>query len=71
MMTIADDVNPIIDNVNNPDTGSRMRTVDSMYMYNLTTKNNGFVAGQDYTIRIRAGSSTGPIILKALFQPKK
>ena len=72
---VVDDTNVVVDNVNNPDTGSLMRRVDSMYMYNLTTKSNdGFVAGRDYTIRIRDGrvlGAIGPIILKALFPPKK
>jgi hypothetical protein len=66
-----DDTNVVVENVNNPDTNQRMRNVDSMYMYNLATKNNGFAVGVDYTIRIRAGNIGGPIILKALFQPKK
>jgi len=27
--------------------------------------------GTDYAVRIRTGSSTGPIILQAILQPKK
>jgi hypothetical protein len=66
---VLDDPNFVADNVNNPDTGSQMRVVDSMYMYNLATR--GMEKDTDYTIRIRSGSASGPIILKAAFLPKK
>ncbi len=51
------------------DTGTQMRVNGGDYMYNFSTKT--LTAGQDYTIRIRVGSPTGPIIQRALFQPKK
>ena len=59
----------VVESVSNADTDNQMRVNGGGYIYNLTTKN--LQAGQDYTIRIRSGSSTGPIILAALFQPKK
>ena len=46
-----------------------MRVNGGGYIYNFSTRN--LQAGQDYTIRIRVGSTTGPIILRALFQPKR
>ena len=55
--------------VSNADTGTQMRINGGGYIYNLTTK--GMKIGQEYTIRIRVGASDGPIILRALFQPKK
>ena len=61
--------NIVTESVSNADTDNLMRLSGSMYMYNLTTKN--MTAGSDYTIRVRVGSSTGPIIKYALFQPKK
>ena len=59
----------VAESVSNADTGTQMRVNGGGYMYNFTTKN--LTQGQDYTIRIRVGSTTGPIILRALFQPKK
>jgi hypothetical protein len=65
------DSTPIVlaESVSSADTGNQMRTSGGMYIYNFNTKL--MTQGQDYTIRIREGSSTGPIILRALFQPKK
>ncbi len=65
------DATPVIvaESVSNADTGTQMRINGGGYIYNFTTKN--LTQGQDYTIRIRVGSTTGPIILRALFQPKK
>jgi len=53
----------------NADTDNQMRVNGGGYQYNLSTKS--LQAGKDYTIRVRLDSSTGPIILAALFQPKK
>jgi hypothetical protein len=68
---IEPDATPVIvaESVSNADTGTQMRINGGGYIYNFTTKN--LTQGQDYTIRIRVGSPTGPIILRALFQPKK
>jgi hypothetical protein len=78
-ITIADgnatdlmpDSTPVIvaESVSNADTGSQMRVNGGGYIFNFSTK--PLKAGQDYTIRIRLGSTSGPILLKALFQPKK
>ena len=66
---IIEETNVVAESVSSADTTGQMRPVDSMYMYNLTTK--GMLAGKDYTIRIRVGSATGPIVLAAVLQPKK
>ncbi len=71
---VSDDVpdgtpNVVVESVSNADTGTQMRISGGMYIYNLSTRS--MKAGQDYTLRVRLGSSTGPIILRALFQPKK
>ena len=67
---IIEDTNVVADSVSSADTTGQMRTVDGMYMYNLTTK--GMTAGKDYTIRIRLGNpNTGTVILAAVLQPKK
>ncbi len=55
--------------VSGADTGTQMRTAGDAYIYNLSTKQ--MKAGQEYTIRVRVGTTSGPIILRALFQPKK
>jgi hypothetical protein len=55
--------------VSSADTGNVMRLADGFYIYNYSTK--GLTIGTDYTIRIRVGSATGPIILSAVLQPKK
>jgi len=51
------------------DSGTMMRVSGSGYIYNLSTK--GLTTGQDYTIRIRAGSTSGPIILTAVLRTTK
>ena len=66
---IDDSPNMVAESVSNADTGTQMRTSGGMYIYNLSTKS--LKAGSDYTLRVRSGSSTGSVILKALFQPKK
>ncbi len=38
-------------------------------MCNLTTQ--GLTQGSDYEVRIRVGSTSGPIIAEAMLQPKK
>ncbi|MFN2419353.1 MAG: hypothetical protein ABR593_10575, partial [Candidatus Limnocylindria bacterium] len=65
------DATPIIiaESVSNADTGTQMRVNGGGYIYNFSTKQ--LKANQDYTIRIRVGSTVGPIIARALFQPKK
>lgn len=50
-------------------TGGQMRIADGMYIYNFTTK--PLTAGKDYTLRVRLGSQSGPILLQAVLQPKK
>jgi hypothetical protein len=50
-------------------TGGQMRTADSMYIYNFTTK--PLTANKDYTLRVKVGSQSGPVILTAVLQPKK
>jgi hypothetical protein len=66
---VDDTPNLVAESVSNADTGTQMRISGGMYIYNFSTKQ--LTAGKDYTIRIREGSSTGTILLKALFQPKK
>jgi hypothetical protein len=61
--------NVVAESVSNADTDNQMRLSGGMYMYNLSTK--PMTQGKDYTIRVRVGSSTGPVIKSALFQPKK
>ena len=66
--TFGDEV--IVTSSNNADSGTQMmRTPDTKYMYNLSTK--GFEANTNYEVRIRVGSTTGPIIAKAVLYPKK
>jgi hypothetical protein len=55
--------------VSNADTGSQMRLADGMYIYNYATSN--LTAGQDYTIQIRLGSTTGLVLITGVIQPKK
>jgi hypothetical protein len=59
----------VAESVSAADTTGQMRIADGMYMYNLATKN--LTQGKDYSVRIRLGSSSGPIILAAVLQPKK
>ena len=59
----------VVESVSNADTENQMRVAGGGYIYNLSTKS--LQAGKDYTIRIRSGTPTGPIILAAVFQPKK
>ena len=59
----------VVESVSNADTGTQMRVNGGGYIYNLSTKS--LTQGKDYTIRIRVGAVDGPIILRALFQPKK
>jgi hypothetical protein len=64
-----EDTNLIAESVSSADSGSQMRTADGMYIFNLTTKN--LTANTDYAIRIRLGSTTGPVLLQAVLYPKK
>ena len=64
-----DDTNVVAESVSAADTGNLMRLNGGGYIFNLTTK--GLTQGTDYAVRIRSGSSTGPIVLQAILQPKK
>ncbi len=67
-----DDIVPdtlIAESVSGADTGTQMRVSGAGYIYNLSTR--GMLKDKEYTIRIRDGSNIGPIILRALFMPKK
>ena len=66
--TIAD-TNVIVESVSAADSGQQMRVVDGGYMYNLSTKS--LSANSDWTVRVRLGSTTGPIILQAVLYPKR
>jgi hypothetical protein len=66
--TYGDEI--IVASVSNADTDQQMRPVDSKYMYNLSTKGN-FQVNTNYEIRIRVGSTMGPIIARAHLYPKK
>jgi hypothetical protein len=59
----------ITTSVSSADTGTQMRTSGGGYMYNLSTKS--LATGEDYTIRIRLGSPSGPIILTAVLRTYK
>jgi hypothetical protein len=67
--TVNDDTVVVATSVSNADTGTQMRVSDGKYIYNLSTKT--MTMGKDYTIRVRSGSATGPIILRALIMTKK
>ena len=67
--SVLDDVNVVVESVSNADSGTKMRTSGGMYIYNLSTKS--LVQGTEYTLRVRSGSSTGPVLIKALLHPKK
>jgi hypothetical protein len=67
--TVDDTPNLVAESVSNADTGTQMRISGGMYIYNFSTKQ--LTQGKDHTIRIREGTSTGTIILKAVFQAKK
>jgi hypothetical protein len=66
---VIEDNNPIAESVSSADTGSQMRVVDGRYMYNLSTRN--MTANSDWTVRVRLGSTTGPVLLQAVLYPKK
>ena len=59
----------ITTSVSAADTGNVMRLNDSFYIYNFSTK--PLTAGKDYTLRVRYGSATGPILLTAVLNLKK
>ncbi len=65
----VEDTNVIAESVSAADTGSQMRTADGMYIFNLSTKN--LSANSDWTIRVRLGSTAGPVLLQAVLYPKK
>jgi hypothetical protein len=64
-----EDTNVIAESVSSADTGSQMRVADGGYIFNLSTKNMS--ANSDWTVRVRLGSTTGPVLLQAVFYPKK
>ena len=64
-----EDTNVIAESVSAADSGSQMRTADGMYIFNLSTKN--LSANSDWTIRVRLGSTAGPVLLQAVLYPKK
>lgn len=68
-VTVDDSNAAVTESVSNADSGTQMRVSDGKYIYNLSTK--GLTVGADYTIRIRSGSATGPIVLRALLSTKK
>ncbi len=59
----------VVDSVSQADTGQQMRLNGSGYLYNLSTKS--LVTGNDYTIQIRSGSVTGPVVLAAVLRTQK
>jgi len=65
---IIEGTETVTSSVSNADTDNVMRTVDSTYLYNLATR--GLTANQDYTVRVRVGSTSGPIVLTAVLQPR-
>jgi hypothetical protein len=65
-----DDNNPMGESVSTPDSGTQMRLAGDMYVYNLSTRSM-LGANQDYTIRVRNGSATGPIIARAVIHAKR
>lgn len=68
-VTVDDSNAAVTESVSSADSGTQMRVADGKYIYNLSTK--GLTTGSDYTIRIRSGSTTGPIVLRALLSTRK
>lgn len=68
-VTVDDSNAAVTESVSNADSGTQMRVADGKYIYNLSTK--GLTVGSDYTVRIRSGSTTGPVVLRALLSTKK
>ncbi len=68
-VTVDDSNAAVTESVSSADSGTQMRVADGKYIYNLSTK--GLTVGADYTIRIRTGSTTGPIVLRALLSTRK
>jgi len=64
-----EDTNTIAESVSSADTGSQMRVADGGYIFNLSTKN--LSANSDWAVRVRLGSTTGPVLLQAILYPKK
>ena len=64
-----DDTNVIVSSVSNADTGQQMRIADGFYIYNLSTKT--LQSNADYTIRVRLGSTAGPVLNKAILRTYK
>jgi hypothetical protein len=60
---------PVAESVSNADSGSQMRLADGFYIYNFTTK--PLQAGKDYTLKVRLGSTSGPLLIDGVLQPKK
>ena len=64
-----EDNNPVAESVSAADNGQQMRVADGGYIYNLSTKN--LSANSDWAVRVRLGSTTGPVLLQAVLYPKK
>ena len=68
--TFGDEI--IVASVSNADSDFHMlRTAGPKYMYNLSTKGSQWSPNVNHEIRIRVGSTTGPIIARAVIYPKK
>jgi hypothetical protein len=65
----VEDTNLVAESVSAADSGTKMRVADGMHIYNLSTR--GLTANTDYTVRVRLGSTSGPILLAAVLHPKK
>ena len=62
----------LITSVSSADSDNHMlRTAGPKYMYNLSTKGAQWSPNTNHEIRIRVGSTTGPIIARAVIYPKK
>jgi hypothetical protein len=57
------------ESVSGADSSGVMRLADGRYMYNLTTK--GLTNNQSYTIVVRDGSTSGPIVATAVIHTQK
>ena len=64
-----EDTNVIAESVSAADSGSQMRTADGMYIFNLSTKN--LSANSDWTVRVRLGSTTRPVLLASRAVPEE
>ena len=63
------DLNVVQDAGASNDNGLKFRVADGGYIYNFSTK--GLSNNSDYTLRVRVGSATGPIIKTAVLRTQK